>query len=1148
LKKYLSILFTLILFCGLPNFCLGSIQIDSVKTTVSNCPNDGSITVYATTNTPAILYSIISGPVTQPVQTGNFFNSLPAGTYTVKVTNGSSETATQVVSIAGNYIELDFNPITTAPYCPGGNNGQIIGNIIPNTGYPSYTWELISPSPIIRPSQTSDTFNNLIAGNYSVRVTDGCGSFRTIVATVPARPDINLNIIEGLSRITMVGCDSALITVYLETSAYRYPYTCTFESTQGTFTTTSVILDTTSFGGGALTISKIIPGFTYGNYVKVTITDACGSTTATPFWRAQPFEFCRIIQTDFTGCDYFSQIIFDLNASECYSFGEINTGATAPLIYQITDASTNLEVDSDTVYGYQVFNNGYNFVSGFQGQPLATNKTYTLTVKDSCGKVFTNTFFLPDPTLLPPKYTGAQITPDACVDSAAFAVLNLVNFRTNPKIIFLSGPTVMGSTKPGYEYTNSYVYPDTATIFSHFFGINYDIFFVSGLSVGTYYFKVIDSCGAEVFDSLVIKPSDVTDFKHRFWYKKGCLGENEIHYSVNNPSGYIKITNLSNGAFWEKFYSSQDFTQFINDSILNLPSGTYAINFTYSGYLSAATASGKALNYSPITCQAITDTIIIEGYQTPTITGSNSILCNNSINIQLIPDSTKGVPPYQYEIIAGPQTFPVQNSNVFILNAAGTYTARIYDVCGNASTASITADTITFPPLIPQQGTCNSIELFYNSTDYFTYTWTGPNSQVYTGDTLFINPITAADTGTYQIERIVNINGCTDTAYSSYNLTFPVTYRQVKTICNGDSVHIGDSAYGATGIFSNRLLSSKGCDSIVVLDLTVVQYKRDSTTIVICQGQSVTSAGNIYTQTGIYRNTIATATCDSIVILNLRVAPEKKDSTMKIICQGQSVTSGGNIYTQTGIYRDTISTATCDSIVIINLRVDPEKKDSITKVICEGETVISGGNVYNQTGIYRNTIATATCDSIVTLNLTVNPAPVINITANPLTVDSGAVVQLNTTAAASYLWSSVATLNNNAIQNPEAIITQSSWIYLLATASPGNCTALDSIFIVMRINPCNGSNSYIYMPNAFTPNNDRYNNVFKIYSNNVTLNRFEIFNRWGEVVFETKDINKGWNGMYKGRMLAGNYVYFISYNQCNLKVPKTIKGNIMLLK
>ncbi len=1231
----------------LPKFCWGSIQIDSVKTTVSTCPNNGSITVFASSSNATIFYSIIAGPVTQPVQTGSFFNSLPAGTYTVRVANTDNETAIQEVTIAGNYVLPEINPTGTSPYCPGGNDGQIIGNIIPNTGYPSYTWELIAPSPIIRPSQTSDTFSNLIAGNYSVRVTDGCGSFRTIVATVPARPDINLNIIEGLSRITMVGCDSALITVYLETSAYRYPYTCTFESTQGTFTTTSVILDTTSFGGGALTISKIIPGFTYGNFVKVTITDACGSTTATPFWRAQTFEFCRLVQTDFTGCDYFSQIIFDLNATECYSFGEINTGAVAPLVYQLTDASTNLIVDADTVYGYQVFNNGYNFVSGFQAQPLATNKTYTLTVKDSCGKVFTNTFFLPDPALLPPKYSGAQITPDACVDSAAFAVLNLNNFRTNPKIIFLSGPTVMGSTKPGYEYTNSYVYPDTATIFSHFFGINYDIFFISGLSVGTYYFKVIDSCGAEVFDSLVIKPSDVTDFKHRFWYKKGCLGQNEIHYSVNNPSGSITITNLSNGTFWQKFYSSQDFTQFINDSILNLPSGTYAISFTYTGYLAAANSSGTELNHDPITCQTITDTIIIEGYQTPTITGSNSILCNNTINLELLPDSSKGVPPYQYEIIAGPQTFPVQNTNVFTVNAAGTYTARIYDICGNGSTASITADTVTFPPIIPLQNSCNSVKFSYSSSPYFTYTWTGPNNQVFTGDTLIVDPITPADTGIYSIARMVDINGCKDTVYTNYRLSFPLTYAQTKIICNGSSVIVGNNSYTNTGVYRDTLTSINGCDSIVVLNLTVAQFKedsltriictgqsiiigvhtynqtgiyrdtiptstcdsivilnlkvepakKDSTTKIICQGQSVTSGGNIYNQTGIYRDTLATATCDSVVILNLRVEPFKKDSTTKTICAGQSATSGGNEYNQTGIYRDIIGTATCDSIVILNLKVEPEKKDSITRIICAGQSVTSGGNVYNQTGIYRDTlatvtcdsivilnlrvepfkkdsttkticagqsvtsggniytqtgiykdtIATAACDSIVTLNLTVIPATAINITANPLIVDSGDVVQLTTVPASSYLWSSIAALNNNAIQNPTAVILQSSWVYLLATGQPGNCSSLDSIFIVMRTVPCIG-NSYIYLPNAFTPNNDRINNIFRIYSNNITLNNFQIFNRWGEIVFATKDINKGWDGFYKGKMLPGNYVYFVSYNQCNIKEPQIKRGNIMLLR
>ena len=112
-----------------------SIKIDSLHTTISTCPNNGSITVFATTDKPQIFYSIIAGPVTQPVQTNNVFSSLPPGNYTIQVMDAVSEIATQNdVIITGSYTNISFNPIATSPYCAGGFDGTLIGNIKAGTG------------------------------------------------------------------------------------------------------------------------------------------------------------------------------------------------------------------------------------------------------------------------------------------------------------------------------------------------------------------------------------------------------------------------------------------------------------------------------------------------------------------------------------------------------------------------------------------------------------------------------------------------------------------------------------------------------------------------------------------------------------------------------------------------------------------------------------------------------------------------------------------------------------------------------------------------------------------------------------------------------------------------------------------------------
>jgi gliding motility-associated-like protein len=67
------------------------------------------------------------------------------------------------------------------------------------------------------------------------------------------------------------------------------------------------------------------------------------------------------------------------------------------------------------------------------------------------------------------------------------------------------------------------------------------------------------------------------------------------------------------------------------------------------------------------------------------------------------------------------------------------------------------------------------------------------------------------------------------------------------------------------------------------------------------------------------------------------------------------------------------------------------------------------------------------------------------------------------------------------------------------------------------------------MPNAFTPNGDNLNDIYRIPPGvSITLNEFSIFDRWGNRVFTTIDITLGWNGTLKGsKSPNGVYTYFI---------------------
>ena len=102
-----------------------------------------------------------------------------------------------------------------------------------------------------------------------------------------------------------------------------------------------------------------------------------------------------------------------------------------------------------------------------------------------------------------------------------------------------------------------------------------------------------------------------------------------------------------------------------------------------------------------------------------------------------------------------------------------------------------------------------------------------------------------------------------------------------------------------------------------------------------------------------------------------------------------------------------------------------------------------------------------------------------------------------------------------------------------------------SISNIFCINSFNNFNP-IPIPNAFTPNNDGLNDTFKPISSNVSEYKMYIFNKLGEKVFESNDINIGWDGYFKGKIIQDSYVYKIEFNKDNERIY--INGNFLLIK
>lgn len=88
----------------------------------------------------------------------------------------------------------------------------------------------------------------------------------------------------------------------------------------------------------------------------------------------------------------------------------------------------------------------------------------------------------------------------------------------------------------------------------------------------------------------------------------------------------------------------------------------------------------------------------------------------------------------------------------------------------------------------------------------------------------------------------------------------------------------------------------------------------------------------------------------------------------------------------------------------------------------------------------------------------------------------------------------------------------------------------------------------LYVPNAFSPNGDGHNDIFRaLYGENITKFRMEIFNRWGQKVFESNDIKMGWDGTFQENRLTGVYAWVIKYDSL-IQNNQVMRGTVILLR
>lgn len=181
------------------------------------------------------------------------------------------------------------------------------------------------------------------------------------------------------------------------------------------------------------------------------------------------------------------------------------------------------------------------------------------------------------------------------------------------------------------------------------------------------------------------------------------------------------------------------------------------------------------------------------------------------------------------------------------------------------------------------------------------------------------------------------------------------------------------------------------------------------------------------------------------------------------------------------------------------------------------------------------------CKDTLKADITVNPLPVIESFPEDTTIAYGKSAQLYVTGGEIYTWYPGSTLNDSYSPMPLATPRETTYYEVIGTNEFG-CRSTDTS--IVRIN----FRSEVFMPNAFSPNGDGVNDVFKI--ENLKFQKvleFRVFDRWGNQMYESTD-TKGWDGAYKGKKANPDVYYYIIRLGYADEMVETYKGDVTLIR
>ncbi len=491
---------------------------------------------------------------------------------------------------------------------------------------------------------------------------------------------------------------------------------------------------------------------------------------------------------------------------------------------------------------------------------------------------------------------------------------------------------------------------------------------------------------------------------------------------------------------------------------------------------------------------------------TPTAVDAHCSLADGSASATAV----GGTGAYSYNWMPG--NVSGQNLNNV---AAGTYSITVTDANGCAVTNTVTINNL--PGVVAALGNITNVDCFGNATGVINVTQNGgngPYTYAWLPNISVSNSASGVPSGAYQV-TVTDADGCTSTV--SVTITQPPVLTLAATanpsaVCAGSPVTLNAVPAGGTPVYNvmwnpGNLLgnsqninpTSSGTDTAYVMD---------------ANGCTATATVNVTVYpmpTAVFSSDVVSG-CEPVCVN---------------FTDNSSIANPGNITAWDWDFGD-------------------------------GNTSTSQNPIhcYTTSGNYTVILSVKSadgCTNTITMtnyiNVFANPIAVFSASPQPTTIVNAQIYFTDMSVnASSWQWSFGDVLNSTSnLQNPSfTYFTPTCYLVLLNVTSPDGCT--DSVSHPVCIDP----DVEIYVPNAFTPNGDIHNEIFIPVGTGLDANNYQlwIFDRWGNMIFTTKDMSKGWDGRANGGQdicQADTYVWKISTKD-NTGNQHTLVGKVALIR